>query len=758
MVRVTWMSCLFQVARYKEENERARLARRKQETALAEVMRKRQEVREWAEAERAAVEAWCTEQRQASAREKRAAVKQVQGLRARALAGGGLGGGTATERRQRQEIEGLKATIERAKLDAETAKKKARASERRLQQQIKAGAERVAELEGQVSFLERQRVEVWASATAGSLGAPVGGGRIPPKAGVASGLSRSMNGESVGAPRHAAMGTARSSRGASGGRPAEGGRAVSDVGRRNPQGAAAGRRYQWADARSHQEKTIRFAEGGLTPGRRRQGASERFVGNGNSTAPDNGKGDPAIRRDEDGPQRHARRPREAGGGGGQPGRPGDWHHPNAPVTSRRTEGDRVERQEDGEVFVDGHAGFVEGLNGNISTNREINGTNDAARPTASSSDSVKYDPLRYEMAVAGATSSRASAAGGGRGVVEGGEAGTRTGGAAGAGSDRQQSREVVGGSAGVGAPGGVHGGGVGGSGAAEPEGWRDPNDGREEEGTLAFADGDRGRPVERDPRQAFDAKMVGVDDSPHRSRDYSNGREEKAGVYRGDPGAMGEADRPRAAAVPAGGGLSSSAGGAAKGGGARSGGKVEHVLRDGRRVILFANGTQKEMLPDGGCVVRFVNGDLKRVEGGTGVVVYTYAAARTTHTMHPSGLEVFEFPSGQVERHHKTGEKEIHFPDGTRKYILPSGREMSEFPDGVTVVEYPEGHRDVTSPNGTTHRERPDGTVETPPQAKARRGDGVVSREGGTGADATGGGRIHPKLLAATGGASRGGW
>ena len=47
-------------------------------------------------------------------------------------------------------------------------------------------------------------------------------------------------------------------------------------------------------------------------------------------------------------------------------------------------------------------------------------------------------------------------------------------------------------------------------------------------------------------------------------------------------------------------------------------------------------------------MVRFVNGDLKRVEGGTGVVVYTYAAARTTHTMHPSGLEVFEFPNGQV--------------------------------------------------------------------------------------------------------------
>lgn len=55
-VSFPWVVCLnevpvpptlwLQVARYKEENERARLARRKQETALAEVMRKRQEVRE----------------------------------------------------------------------------------------------------------------------------------------------------------------------------------------------------------------------------------------------------------------------------------------------------------------------------------------------------------------------------------------------------------------------------------------------------------------------------------------------------------------------------------------------------------------------------------------------------------------------------------------------------------------------------------------------------------------------------------------
>lgn len=36
------------------------------------------QVREWAEAERTAVESWCLEQRQAAAREKRAVLKQVQ--------------------------------------------------------------------------------------------------------------------------------------------------------------------------------------------------------------------------------------------------------------------------------------------------------------------------------------------------------------------------------------------------------------------------------------------------------------------------------------------------------------------------------------------------------------------------------------------------------------------------------------------------------------------------------------------------------
>ncbi|KAJ1462935.1 T-complex protein 10, C-terminal domain-containing protein, partial [Pelagophyceae sp. CCMP2097] len=98
-------------------------------------------------------------------------------------------------------------------------------------------------------------------------------------------------------------------------------------------------------------------------------------------------------------------------------------------------------------------------------------------------------------------------------------------------------------------------------------------------------------------------------------------------------------------------------------------GKMERAFEDGGREVLYRNGTRKEVR--GGCsVVRFVNGDVKRTE--VDAVVYYYAEARTTHTTQPStGMEVFEFPNGQVEKHDRDGTKEILFPDGTRKVIQP---------------------------------------------------------------------------------------
>ncbi|CAM9099496.1 unnamed protein product [Chrysoparadoxa australica] len=134
--------------------------------------------------------------------------------------------------------------------------------------------------------------------------------------------------------------------------------------------------------------------------------------------------------------------------------------------------------------------------------------------------------------------------------------------------------------------------------------------------------------------------------------------------------------------------------------------KLEQLHADGRKTTWFKNGTQKELLPDGSSFVRFANGDVKQTLS-SGVVVYTYAEAKTAHTTYPSGLEMFEFPNGQVERHHEDGRKEIDFPDGTKKYVSVDGTETSVFPDGIRVVEH-EGCQIITTPKGTTHREWPD--------------------------------------------------
>ena len=201
-------------------------------------------------------------------------------------------------------------------------------------------------------------------------------------------------------------------------------------------------------------------------------------------------------------------------------------------------------------------------------------------------------------------------------------------------------------------------------------------------------------------------------------------------------------------------------------------GKIERRYSDGTRIVSFRNGTEKELAPDGTSIVRFVNGDIKqacepctavpflavtlsrsvpilsRIALGTldlvqtfpttGMVVYYYAEAKTTHTTAADGTETFEFPSGQVcacqradgcsrrrachpvlvlvspsaltldcdrllpgpqhETHYADGSKKIVFPDGTFKVSFPNGQHRSVFPDGTTMIEFPDGTRVRPSP------------------------------------------------------------
>ncbi|XP_025731028.1 centrosomal P4.1-associated protein isoform X2 [Callorhinus ursinus] len=150
-------------------------------------------------------------------------------------------------------------------------------------------------------------------------------------------------------------------------------------------------------------------------------------------------------------------------------------------------------------------------------------------------------------------------------------------------------------------------------------------------------------------------------------------------------------------------------------------GKIEKVYKNGCHVILFPNGTRKEVSADGKTVtVTFFNGDVKQVMPDERVIYY-YASVQTTHTTYPEGLEILHFSSGQIEKHFPDGRKEITFPDQTIKNLFPDGQEESIFPDGTIVRVQRDGNKIIEFNNGQRElhtaqfkrREYPDGTVKT---------------------------------------------
>uniref|UniRef100_A0A8C1GRJ5 Centrosomal P4.1-associated protein n=1 Tax=Cyprinus carpio TaxID=7962 RepID=A0A8C1GRJ5_CYPCA len=149
--------------------------------------------------------------------------------------------------------------------------------------------------------------------------------------------------------------------------------------------------------------------------------------------------------------------------------------------------------------------------------------------------------------------------------------------------------------------------------------------------------------------------------------------------------------------------------------------KIEKVLPDGGRLVVFPNGTRKELSADGQTVkVMFFNGDVKHTMPDQRVIYY-YAEAQTTHINYPDGMEVLQFPNNQTEKHFPDGRKEITFPDQTVKTLYPDGREESVLtdgtiiqlnPDGSKVIQFNTGQREIHTAD-FKRREYPDGTVKT---------------------------------------------
>ncbi|XP_050457147.1 centromere protein J isoform X1 [Cataglyphis hispanica] len=140
---------------------------------------------------------------------------------------------------------------------------------------------------------------------------------------------------------------------------------------------------------------------------------------------------------------------------------------------------------------------------------------------------------------------------------------------------------------------------------------------------------------------------------------------------------------------------------------------------DGHAEYWYLNGNVKKVFPDRGITkMIYYNGDVRETDKD-GKVKYFYATTRTWHTTTPDGLEILEFPDGQVEKRASDGTVEISFPDGAIRIVQADGTEKWSLPDGTVAQTFINGDKILTLPNGQREihtkehkrREYPDGTV-----------------------------------------------
>ncbi|XP_029173783.1 centromere protein J-like [Nylanderia fulva] len=140
---------------------------------------------------------------------------------------------------------------------------------------------------------------------------------------------------------------------------------------------------------------------------------------------------------------------------------------------------------------------------------------------------------------------------------------------------------------------------------------------------------------------------------------------------------------------------------------------------DGRVEYWYPNGNVKKVFPDREITkMIYYNGDVRETDKD-GRVKYFYATTKTWHTTTPDGLEILEFPDGQVEKRASDGTIEVSFPDGAVRIAQADGTEKWSLPDGTIAETFINGDKILTLPNGQREihtkehkrREYPDGTV-----------------------------------------------
>ncbi|XP_050531959.1 centromere protein J isoform X2 [Daktulosphaira vitifoliae] len=125
----------------------------------------------------------------------------------------------------------------------------------------------------------------------------------------------------------------------------------------------------------------------------------------------------------------------------------------------------------------------------------------------------------------------------------------------------------------------------------------------------------------------------------------------------------------------------------------------ETVLDDGRKEILYSNGNFKKISADGKTIKTiYYNGDVKETNESS--ERYYFSENKTYHTTFNDGLEIIEFPNGQIEKHYINGTIEIEYVDGKKHTIYPDGKEIWNYLDGSCLTINSNGCRELVFQNG----------------------------------------------------------
>ena len=117
-------------------------------------------------------------------------------------------------------------------------------------------------------------------------------------------------------------------------------------------------------------------------------------------------------------------------------------------------------------------------------------------------------------------------------------------------------------------------------------------------------------------------------------------------------------------------------------------GKIINIFDDNKKEIIFKSGVRKEIYTDGYQLIHFPNGDIKQKFVGKGEkIVYYYKDTNTVQTTFKSGLNVFKFSNGQIEKHYPDGSRFIIYANGIKRKMSKNGKEEMIIPEDQNKID-----------------------------------------------------------------------